>query len=51
MLAKTRADITMLYTTLHGQAIQVGQDMVRVQVVNDMVDLAAETGNDPRARS
>ena len=50
VLAKTKADITKLYATLHEQAIQVGQDMVRVQVVNDLMDLAAETGNDPRAR-
>ena len=50
-MAKKRTDIIALYTSLHGQAIQVGQDMVRVQVVNDLMDFAAETGNDPRARA
>ena len=49
--AKSREDVCKLYTALHNQAIQVGQDMAGIQVVNDYIDLAVESGNDPRARA
>ncbi|CAK0797650.1 unnamed protein product [Prorocentrum cordatum] len=49
--AKRRAAKGSSLADYTAEAIQVGQDMVGIQVANDFIDLAVESGNDPRARA
>ena len=51
VIAKEKEDIRKLYATLHNQAVQVGQDIIHIQVINDLTELTVETGNDRRARA
>ena len=50
VLVKSKEDVRKLYVALHGQAIQVGQDNVGIEVRNDPVTIESGLGNDPRAR-
>ena len=50
VLARVPDDIRRLYAALHGQSIRVGADHVAIEVINDLVNIQARTGEDPRAQ-
>ena len=50
VFAASKDGIRKIYAALHGQAIQVGQDNIGVEVRNDLMTLDAGQGNDPRLR-
>ena len=51
VLAKSQEDLRKLYAALHGQAIQVGRDLVGIEVKNDLMLTTHGLGNGTRARS
>ena len=51
VLARDPEDVRKLYVALHGQAIQVGADMIGVEVKNDFITLQTGSGDDPRGRA
>ena len=51
VLAKNQEDLRKLYAALHGQAIQVGRDLVGIEVKNDLMLTTHGLGNGTRVRS
>ena len=49
-LLRSEAEVRLLHTTLHGQAIKVGQDLIGIQVQNDMINSEALAKNIHRRR-
>ena len=50
VLARAPDDIRRLYAALHGQSILVGADHVAIEVINDLINIQAGTGEDSRAQ-
>ena len=51
VLGTTAEDIRKLQAVLHGQAIQVGPDLVGIEVKNDVMLTTQGLGNGARARN
>ena len=50
LLLRDAEAVRKVYAALHGQSVQVGQDMVGIEVCNDVVAAAGVAGNGQRGR-
>ena len=51
LILSSAKDVRKVYSALHGQTVQVGQDLVGIEVGNDLVDGQGIPGNGLRSRA
>jgi hypothetical protein len=50
LILGSNAEALKVYQSLHGQTVQVGSDLVGIEVVNDVINSVATPGNRARNR-
>ena len=50
LFLRSEDEVRKFYAALHGQTVQVGQDLVAIEISNDIINAASLLGNAPRRR-